>query len=85
MAVAPVAFAYLALPLFELFVAGYALRADKQESMWMLLLFPFQRFFYRQLLYYSVLRALVRAVMGSFTGWGIKKRMRRDLLAMQEG
>ena len=85
MAAGPVAFAYLALPLFEMFVAGYALRADKQESMWMLLLFPFQRFFYRQLLYYSVLRALVRAVMGSFTGWGIKKRMRRDLLAMQDG
>ncbi len=85
MAAAPVAFAYLALPLFELFVAGYALKADKQESMWMLLLFPFQRFFYRQLLYYSVIRALIRAVMGSFTGWGIKNRMRRDLLAMQDG
>lgn len=84
-AVAPVAFAYLALPLFEMFVAGYALRADKLESLWMLLLFPFQRFFYRQLLYYSVLRALLRALMGSFTGWGIKKRMRRDLLAMQDG
>ena len=84
-AAAPVGFAYLALPLFEMFVAGYALKADKRESMWMLLLFPFQRFFYRQLLYFSVLRALARAVMGSFTGWGIKKRMRRDLLAMAEG
>ena len=84
MAAGPVAFAYLALPLFELFVAGYALKADKQESMWMLLLFPFQRFFYRQLLYFSVIRALIRAVMGSFTGWGIKKRMAREMLVIQD-
>ncbi len=84
MSLGPVILAYLALPLFELFVAGYALKADKLESLWMLLLFPFQRFFYRQLLYYSVLRALTRALLGSFTGWGMKKRMARDMLALQD-
>ncbi|MCB1338571.1 MAG: glycosyltransferase [Maritimibacter sp.] len=79
----PIAFAYLALPAFELFVAGYALKADKSESLWMLLLFPFQRFFYRQILYLSSIRAMLRAMTGVFTGWGRKRRMQRQLVAVR--
>lgn len=60
---------YLALPLIDLAIAAVALRRDRTESWWMLLLFPFQRLFYRQLLYFSVYRALVRAATGKLAQW----------------
>lgn len=66
--------AYMILPLLDLVVAAYALKSDKHESLWLLWLFPFQRFFYRQLLYLSVYRAALRAITGSLIGWG---RLRR--------
>lgn len=66
--------AYFALPLLDLFVAGYALKRDDQESLGLLWLFPFQRFFYRQLLYFSVYRSLLRALTGTLANWGRMKR-----------
>ena len=72
--------AYLALPLLDLAVAAYALRSDRQESLKLLWLFPFQRFFYRQLLYFSVYRSVLRAVSGSLAGWGRMKRSGRQYI-----
>jgi peptidoglycan-N-acetylglucosamine deacetylase len=34
------------------------------------LLFPFQRLYYRQLLYITAWRAMLRALFGRLTGWG---------------
>jgi cellulose synthase/poly-beta-1,6-N-acetylglucosamine synthase-like glycosyltransferase len=70
--------AYLTLPLLDLAIAAFALKTDRNENMRMLLLFPFQRFFYRQLLYFSVYRSLLRAVSGTFAGWGRMKRVGRQ-------
>lgn len=73
--------AYLALPMLDLFVGAYALLTDKREKLSLLLLFPFQRFFYRQLLYLSVYRTIIRVLSGSLAGWG---QMRRTG-ALQQG
>ncbi|MDU8929824.1 glycosyltransferase [Alisedimentitalea sp. MJ-SS2] len=66
--------AYLILPMLDLVVAAYALKSDGQEKMRLLWLFPFQRFFYRQLLYFSVYRSVLRAITGTLAGWGQMKR-----------
>lgn len=60
---------YLALPLIDLMIAAISIKRDDRESWWMLLLFPFQRIFYRQLLYYSVYRSLARAATGKLAKW----------------
>lgn len=69
--------AYMVLPVLDLFAAAYAIRADKHESLGLLWLFPFQRLFYRQLLYFSVFRSVLRALTGSLAGWGRVSRSRR--------
>ncbi len=74
--------AYLALPLLDLLVALYALKTDKDENISLAFLFPFQRLFYRQLLYLSVYRAVFRAISGSFAGWGKLKRTNRKFVQM---
>lgn len=66
--------AYLVLPFIDLIIAAVALRVDKDESMRLLWLFPFQKLFYRQLLYFSVIRALLRALTGSLSEWNKGKR-----------
>jgi hypothetical protein len=68
--------AYLILPLLDLFIAAYALRTDGRESMKLLWLFPLQRFFYRQLLYFSVYRSVLRALTGTLPDWGRVRRRR---------
>ena len=67
--------AYLILPLLDFIVAAYALKSDQSEkSLRLLWLFPFQRFFYRQLLYLSVYRSVLRAIGGGLAGWGKMRR-----------
>ncbi|UYV38279.1 glycosyltransferase [Rhodobacteraceae bacterium D3-12] len=72
-------FAYMVLPLLDFIVAAFALKTDGRESLRMLWLFPFQRFFYRQLLYFSVYRSVLRAVTGTLAGWGRVKTRKRVL------
>ncbi|MCP5075231.1 MAG: glycosyltransferase [Rhodobacteraceae bacterium] len=67
-------FGYLALPLLDFLTVVVALKMDKGESFWMLLLTPFQRVFYRQLLYFSVLRAILVALTGRPSRWGKLER-----------
>ena len=61
---------YMVLPLFDLLIIALALRFDRTESAWLLLLFPLQRFFYRPLLYVTAWRAMIRATFGRLTSWG---------------
>jgi len=70
--------AYLTLPALEILIAAFALARDEDESLWSLLLFPIHRVFYRPLLYYSVIRAILRAVTGRLASWGTQKRLGRD-------
>lgn len=66
--------AYFALPLLELLVAAFAVKRDRHEKLGLLWLFPIQRFFYRQLLYFSVFRSLLRALTGALANWGRMER-----------
>lgn len=61
--------AYLALPLLDVLIAVMAFQLEPREQRRLIALVPLQRFFYRQLLYYSALRAFSRALTGSFEGW----------------
>ena len=61
---------YAALPLLDVAIILAALRFDRSESIWLVLLIPLQRFFYRQLLYITAWRAMIRAVIGKLAHWG---------------
>lgn len=47
---------------------------EKQERLSLLWWLPFQRFFYRQLLYYVALKALWTAIKGTLASWGKQER-----------
>lgn len=70
--------AYLTLPALEFMIAFFAITTDREESNWSLLLFPVQRVFYRPVLYFSVMRAILRAVTGRLANWNSLKRQGRD-------
>ncbi|WP_420003636.1 glycosyltransferase [Arenibacterium sp. LLYu02] len=70
--------AYLTLPVLELLIAAVALARDEDESLWSLWLYPVQRVFYRPVLYYSVFRAILRAITGRLASWGALSRQGRD-------
>ena len=70
--------AYLALPALELLIASVAIASDEDESLWSLLLFPLQRLVYRPLMYFSVIRSVLRAITGRLASWGTLKRQGRD-------
>lgn len=70
--------AYLTLPALEFLIAFFAIATDREESNWSLLLFPLQRVFYRPLLYFSVMRAVLRALTGRLANWNSLKRQGRD-------
>ncbi|WP_127900527.1 glycosyltransferase [Solirhodobacter olei] len=61
---------YLVLPLADLAVAALAFRMERRETYRLLLLVPIQRFCYRQLLYFTVYRAVLRSISGQLASWG---------------
>jgi cellulose synthase/poly-beta-1,6-N-acetylglucosamine synthase-like glycosyltransferase/peptidoglycan/xylan/chitin deacetylase (PgdA/CDA1 family) len=65
----PIIAGYLTLPAFEVLLALLAF-AFERKAPTLVLLMPFQRFFYRQLLYITVYRAVWRALTGRIAGWG---------------
>ncbi|MCP5036799.1 MAG: glycosyltransferase [Rhodobacteraceae bacterium] len=67
--------AYIMLPLMDVVTAMTAMAFDHRENPALVLLFPVQRFFYRQLLYFSVIRALLRAGTGRLMKWTKAHRM----------
>ncbi len=66
---------YLLLPVLELAVSATAIAIDRTERFRLLLLFPFQRFFYRQILYFTVIRAMLRALTGRLAAWNKADRV----------
>ncbi|MGJ8628888.1 MAG: glycosyltransferase [Sulfitobacter sp.] len=66
--------AYLMLPLFEIITVAIAFKLDPKEDRHLMWLIPVQRLFYRQLLYFSVIRAVWRAATGSLAKWGRASR-----------
>ena len=72
---------YLALPLMDLATSFTAICLDRREGFTQMLLFPFQRLFYRQLLYFSVFRAMLRALTGKLAKWN--KGERAGFVAVQ--
>ncbi len=60
---------YLALPLMDVLTSFFAIWIDRTEKFRLILLFPFQRLFYRQLLYFTVIRALLRVLTGRLAKW----------------
>ena len=53
-------------------VVGFAM--ERREDWWLILWLPMQRFGYRQLMYYVVLRSIATAIRGPFVGWGKLER-----------
>ncbi|MGJ8615284.1 MAG: glycosyltransferase [Sulfitobacter sp.] len=66
--------AYLLLPFFEIMTVAIAFKLDPKEDRRLMWLIPVQRIFYRQLLYFSVIRAVWRAATGSLAKWGRSTR-----------
>ncbi|MFC6639829.1 glycosyltransferase [Sulfitobacter sp. JBTF-M27] len=72
--------AYLALPALEFLIATFAVLTERTAKKSLILMWPFQRIFYRPLLYLTVFRALLRALSGRLAVWGKSKRHGSDLL-----
>jgi len=62
--------AWLALPALEMLTLLLALRFQPDEPRWLILLVPFQRLVYRPLLYLTIWRAVLLALIGRLAGWG---------------
>ena len=77
--------AYLTLPILELTLAFVALLRDRHESLWSLLLWPAYRLLYRPLLYYSVIRSIMRAISGRLANWGKLNRQGQDYSQVTQG
>ncbi len=66
---------YLLLPLLDLILALIAFRFESNESKRLLLLLPLQRFYYRQIQYFTTYRAVTRALTGRIASWGRQLRV----------
>jgi cellulose synthase/poly-beta-1,6-N-acetylglucosamine synthase-like glycosyltransferase/spore germination protein YaaH len=52
-------------------IIAYTFGDEKKKDLWLLF---FQRFFYRQIIYFVVFKALITAIRGSIVGWGFLQR-----------
>jgi len=65
---------YIVFILVDLLAAMVGFLIDRHEDWKLLLWLPLQRFGYRQLMYYVVLRSIATAIRGPFVGWGKLER-----------
>jgi hypothetical protein len=65
---------YLIFIVVDLLAALIGFLMERREDWWLLLWLPLQRFGYRQLMYYVVLRSIATALRGPFVGWGKLER-----------
>ncbi len=72
--------AYLSLPAIEFVIAAVAVMMDRTAKKSLILIWPFQRIFYRPILYLTVLRAVLRALSGTLAVWGKSKRYGGNLI-----
>lgn len=66
--------AYLMFTFFDLVYAlvGFAGESGRRKLIWVLLL---QRFYYRQLLLFALIKSVIKAVSGTHASWGKLKRV----------
>ena len=64
---------YLVFTLVDVAGAAVTFSFEKEDHKKLVLLFP-QRFIYRQVMYYILLKSLIKALKGEIQGWGVFKR-----------
>ena len=64
---------YILFLFVDLAAAGIAIRFEKERLTILWVLLP-QRFFYRQLMYWVLVKSIMMALKGTLVGWGILKR-----------
>ncbi len=69
-----IALYYVVFIVVDLAAAAIGFLCEKSESWKIIWLLPLQRFGYRQLMYYVVVRSLLTALRGPFVGWGKLER-----------
>jgi peptidoglycan-N-acetylglucosamine deacetylase len=65
---------YVVFVVVDLCAAIFGFLMEKQENWNLLWWLPLQRFGYRQIMYYVVVRSIVTALRGPFVGWGKLER-----------
>jgi len=66
---------YVIFTLVDLAAAAFGFLMERREDWRLLWWLVLQRFGYRQLMYYVVVRSIVTAIRGPFVGWGKLERM----------
>jgi cellulose synthase/poly-beta-1,6-N-acetylglucosamine synthase-like glycosyltransferase len=64
---------YIIFLLVDTISAGIALSFEKEQLYQLWILLP-QRFIYRQLMYWVLIKSIITAIRGTLVGWGILKR-----------
>ncbi|HWA29441.1 MAG TPA: glycosyltransferase family 2 protein, partial [Rhizomicrobium sp.] len=75
---------YLVFVVVDLLAAVFGFLMEKRENWSLLLWLPFQRFGYRQIMYYVVVRSIWTAIRGPSVGWGKLERAGTVKIAQQE-
>ena len=65
---------YLVFVVVDLFAAAFGFLMERNEDWRLLWWLPLQRFGYRQLMYYVVVRSISAAIRGAVVGWGKLER-----------
>ena len=72
--VARTAFFYAVFVAVDLAAAALAFSLERREDWHLLIWLPLQRFVYRQLMYYVLIKSMMTALRGSVVGWGKLER-----------
>ena len=76
-------FYWAAFIFLDLSAGALGMALERRAPWWDLVWLPIQRFGYRQLMYYVVVKSVVSAVRGYRVGWGVQ--VRRATVAMDRG
>ncbi len=73
---------YILFLMIDIFSSIIAFTLEREREDWSLLIWIiFQRFFYRQLMYYVAMKTVFVAIKGIFVGWGKLERKNTSLIA----
>jgi cellulose synthase/poly-beta-1,6-N-acetylglucosamine synthase-like glycosyltransferase/peptidoglycan/xylan/chitin deacetylase (PgdA/CDA1 family)/spore germination protein YaaH len=75
---------FLVFSAIDLFAAATAFRLEPTENRWLLVLLLPQRFGYRQMMYYVVIKAVAAALTGPRVGWGKLERSASVVIVPQK-
>ena len=76
-------FYWAAFIFLDLSAGALGMALERRAPWWDLVWLPIQRFGYRQLMYYVVVKSVVSAIRGYRVGWGVQ--VRRATVAMDRG